>query len=196
MIHEALANLAIDIDSVEPHPKNVRQGDVGMISQSLDLNGQYRPIIIQRSSNKIIAGNHTWKAAKMLGWSQIAAQFIDVDDDRALRIMLADNKANDAASYDDAELLELLSELVASDQSLEGTLFSTDDLDDLVALLSQPTLDQVIDDVGIHDGSDGFKATIKVSVALETYEEWSKLWEAQVGTDDERIQRIINLANK
>jgi hypothetical protein len=132
----------------------------------------------------------------MLGWSQIAAQFIDVDDDRALRIMLADNKANDAASYDDAELLELLSEIVASDQSLEGTLFSTDDLDDLVALLSQPTLDQVIDDVGIHDGSDGFTATIKVSVALETYEEWAKLWEAQVGTDDERIQRIINLANK
>lgn len=196
MIHDALKDLTIDIDSVEPHPKNVRQGDVGMISASLELNGQYRPIIIQKSSNKIIAGNHTWKAAKMLGWQSIAAQFIDVDDDRALRIMLADNKANDAASYDDAELLELLSELVASDQSLEGTLFSTDDLDDLVALLNAPTLDQVIDDVGIHDGSDGFTATIKVSVALETYEEWSKLWEAQIGSDDERIQRIINLASK
>ena len=150
--------------------------------------------MIQQSTGFILAGNHTWKAAKSLGWDQIAAQIIDIDDDKAIRIMLADNKANDLASYDDAELLELLADLVRSDTGLEGTLFSNDDLDDLIALLNAPTLDQVIDDVGIHDGSDGFTAMIKVSVQLDTYEAWSKLWEAQVGTDDERVQRIINLA--
>ena len=32
MIHDALTNLVVDIDSVQPHPKNVRQGDIGMIA--------------------------------------------------------------------------------------------------------------------------------------------------------------------
>lgn len=196
MIHQSIAAFAIDIDSVEPHPKNVRQGDIGLISQSLELNGQYRPIVVQASTKQIIAGNHTWKAAKALGWSEIAASFVDVDDDRAIRIMLADNKANDAAAYDDAELLELLNDLVRADGGLEGTLFSNDDLDDLIALLSAPTLDEVIADVGIHDGSDGFSAVIKVSVSLETYAEWESLWEAQEGSDEERIKRIIDLAGR
>lgn len=196
MIHPDIQSFAIDIDSVNPHPKNVRQGDIGLICQSLELNGQYRPIVVQASTRQIIAGNHTWKAAKALGWSEIAATIVDVDDDRAIRIMLADNKANDAAAYDDAELLELLKDLIHGDGGLEGTLFSNDDLDDLTALLSAPTLDEVIADVGVHDGSDGFSATIKVSVSLETYAEWESLWEAQEGNDEERIKRIIDLAGR
>ena len=195
MIHETLESFIVPIDSVCPHPKNVRQGDVGMIATSLDRNGQYRPIVVQKSSMNIVAGNHTWKAAKSLGWKEIAAQVLDIDDDRALRIMLADNKANDLASYDDAELLDLLVELVNSDDGLEGTLFANDDVDDLVALLSMPTLDQVIDDVGIHDGDEGFVATIKLRVSIELFERWQELFDAQDGTDEQKLARIIDLAS-
>ena len=195
MIHETLESFIVPIDSVSPHPKNVRQGDVGMIATSLDRNGQYRPIVVQKSSMNIVAGNHTWKAAKSLGWKEIAAQVLDIDDDRALRIMLAYNKANDLASYDDAELLDLLVELVNSDDGLEGTLFANDDVDDLVALLSMPTLDQVIDDVGIHDGDEGFVATIKLRVSIELFERWQELFDAQDGTDEHKLARIIDLAS-
>jgi hypothetical protein len=50
---------------------NVRQGDIGAISESLKAHGQYRPIVVDKRTNRILAGNHTWKAAKSLGWTQI-----------------------------------------------------------------------------------------------------------------------------
>ena len=196
MIHESLKESIIDINSVEPHPKNARQGDVGMIATSLELNGQYRPIIIQESTGFIIAGNHTWKAAKSLGWTEIAATKLSVDEDQSFRILLADNKANDLASYDDSDLLNLLIEMNESDRGLEGTLFSNDDIDDLMALLESNDLQDVIEEHGLHDGTDGFTATIKATVSLETFEAWDRLWEEQEGSDDERINRIIALARK
>ena len=124
----------VDINSIEAHPKNVRQGDIGAISESLKAHGQYRPIVVDRRTNRILAGNHTWKAAKALGWQQISAGFIETkDDDEALRILLADNKANDLATYDDTELINLLKDLAATDEGLEGTLFDGDELDALIA---------------------------------------------------------------
>ena len=122
----------IKIDGVMPHPQNVRQGDVGAISESLKVHGQYRPIVIQKSTNYIIAGNHTWKAAKSLGWKEIAVTFIDVDDEQALRILLMDNRSNDLATYDDSGLIELLTQLANTPESLEGTGFDGDDLDQLI----------------------------------------------------------------
>jgi hypothetical protein len=128
-----LETKSVSIDDVQPHPKNVRQGDIGAISESLTAHGQYRAIVVQKSTGHILAGNHTWKAAKALNWKQIEAHMIDCDDDRAMRIMLADNRANDLASYDDAALAELLKELNATDLGLDGTMFDGDALDRLVA---------------------------------------------------------------
>jgi len=123
----------IDIGTIEPHPKNVRQGDIGAISESLKAHGQYKPIVVDRRTNQILAGNHTWRAAKSLGWSQIAVGFIETkDDDDATRILLADNRTTDLASYDDAGLAGLLKELIASDDGLEGTLFNDEDLNELL----------------------------------------------------------------
>lgn len=192
---ETILNLAtetIEIDSVEAHPKNARQGDIGAIATSLESNGQYRPIVVQASTRRILAGNHTWKAAKSLGWQKISATIIDVDDDTAIRILLADNKANDLASYDDAELVSILQDLAASSKGLEGSLFSTDDLDDLIAMLNAPPIDDVINDLGIHDGVDGFHALIKIKVELPTFEAWQEKWDALEGSDDEKIRSILD----
>lgn len=123
----------VDVNSIEAHPKNVRQGDIGAISESLKAHGQYRPIVVDRRTNQILAGNHTWRAAKSLGWSQVAVGFIETkDDNEALRILLADNKANDLATYDETELIDLLKEIADTSEGLLGTLFDGDDLDDLV----------------------------------------------------------------
>jgi ParB-like chromosome segregation protein Spo0J len=132
MIPETLAHLAIPIDSIQPHPRNVRQGDVGAISESLKLHGQYRPIVVQKSTGHILAGNHTYKAAKALKWKQIAATYVDVTDDQAVRILLMDNRANDLASYDDPALADILKQLMETEQRLEGTGFDPDDLDQVI----------------------------------------------------------------
>jgi DNA modification methylase len=123
----------IDIDSIQPHPKNVRQGDIGAISESLKAHGQYRPIVVDERTGQILAGNHTWKAAKALGWSQIQVSLIQTkDDDEALRILLADNKATDLADYDNDGLEQLLKQLAESDNGLLGSLYDGDDLDLLI----------------------------------------------------------------
>ena len=135
MIRKELADLAVPIDSIKPHPRNVRQGDIGAISGSLQQHGQYRPIVVQKSTGLILAGNHTYKAAKALGWKEVAATFVDCDDEQALRILLVDNRANDLATYDDSALSEMLKELLETDLGLDGTGFDPDDLDDLLTLL-------------------------------------------------------------
>lgn len=122
----------VPIDDLKPHPKNVRQGDIGAISESLKSHGQYRAIVAQRNTQHILAGNHTWKAAKALGWKEIAVHYLDCDDDTALRILVADNRANDLATYDDTALAELLKEIDATELGLDGTLFDGDALDQLV----------------------------------------------------------------
>jgi len=85
----------------------------------------------------VLAGNHTLIAALALGWDQLAATYVDVDDEQAARIVLVCNRASDLGRYDDADLLEILKELDATEAGLGGTGYADDDLDDLLALLSE-----------------------------------------------------------
>lgn len=148
MAQREIEHLIVDIDSVQPHEKNVRQGDIGAISESLKAHGQYRPIVVDRRTNRILAGNHTWKAAKALGWQQISAGYVETkDDDEALRILLADNRTTDLASYDDSGLAELLKQLSSTDIGLEGTLFDGDDLDALLKDLGHFELPADVDEI-------------------------------------------------
>jgi ParB-like chromosome segregation protein Spo0J len=149
-VRPEIAALAKPITDFQPHPKNVRQGDVGAIAESLKAHGQYKPIVVQKSTNLVLTGNHTLQAARQLGWAEIAAVYVDCDDDQALRILLVDNRTNDLAMYDDRALAELLTELATSNSGLEGSLFTGDDLDDLLYRLegtlgnasSAPALDE------------------------------------------------------
>lgn len=121
----------VNIADIEPYDRNGRQGDIGAISESLRTLGQFRPIVVNRRTNRILVGNHTWKAAKMLGWAQIAVAWLDVDEDTESRIVLIDNRSADLATYDDDRLLALL-----TTTDLKGTGFSGDDIDELLADVS------------------------------------------------------------
>ena len=191
-IRTEIARLAQPINNVQPHPRNVRQGDVGVICQSLEAHGQYRPIVVHKSTNNILAGNHTWQAANALGWEKIACTYVDCDDEQALRILLADNRANDLASYDDSALAELLKD-IANSTGLEGTLFEPSDLDDLLAMLEAPMLSDVIADIGEHDDDDDFSGMIKIRVSLSVYERWKDIYADLEGADDD--ERILSLLN-
>ena len=76
----------------------------------------------------MLAGNHTLKAAVKLGWTEIAATFVDVDDEAAARIVLVDNRSNDLATYDDQALADLLSDLL----SLDGSGYDDEALKDIL----------------------------------------------------------------
>jgi len=82
----------VKIDSLRPHPRNPREGDIGAIHQSINNNGFYGSILAQQSTGFILAGNHRWQAMLQAGATEIPVTWIDVDDDHALRILLADNR--------------------------------------------------------------------------------------------------------
>lgn len=104
-------SVTIDIDAVKPYPKNPRVGDIAAIQESLRINGQFRPIVVQKSTGYILGGNHTWKAAKAEKWKKISVTYLEVDDEQAKRIVLADNRTNDLASYDTEILADILKSL-------------------------------------------------------------------------------------
>jgi DNA modification methylase len=125
------------IDAIKPHPQNPRQGDLGAIHHSIETNGFYGTIIAQRSTGHILAGNHRWQAAQQAKAKTIPVTWIDVDDDHALRILLADNRTNDLATYNDNALAGLLKELQDATGTLDGTGYDGDDLDQLLADLGE-----------------------------------------------------------
>lgn len=132
------------IDSIQRHPRNARQGDVDRIVESIKANGFFTPIVVQKSTNYILVGNHRYQAAKDLGMGTVPAVFIECDDAQARRIMLADNKTSDRAKYDKDALAELLQETLG-DGGLFGTAFDAIEVDKLLqetAAGPAPTVDQ------------------------------------------------------
>lgn len=124
-------------DTLALFHRNPRRGNVDRIAESLRVNGQYRPIVVNRGTitgrpAEVLAGNHTLLAARQLGWATVAAVWVDVDDQQATRIVAADNRTADLGDYDDQLLRGLLAEL----PDLAGTGYDTDDLDALERALA------------------------------------------------------------
>ncbi len=120
------------LSALTPHPDNPRQGDVGAIVESIETNGWVGTLVAQCSTSYVLAGNHRLQAATAVGLDKVPVHWIDVDDATARRIMIADNRTSDLATYDDAALTALLVELAMKDD-LTGTAFDGDDVDQLIA---------------------------------------------------------------
>ncbi len=121
----------VDVETLALHPDNPRRGDLATIQESVESNGFYGAIVAQKSTRRILAGNHRWRAARSAGLTEVPVIWIDVDDDEARRILLVDNGANDRAGYDDAALRGLL-ERAKDRGGLRGTGYRESDLQGLI----------------------------------------------------------------
>jgi len=110
----------VEVFSIRQHPQNPRRGDDRIVSQSIENNGFYGAIIVQKSTGYILAGNTRYRAAIAEGSKTVPAFIVDCDDEVATRILLADNRTSDLAFYDDEQLFTLLKGLVES-EGLDGT---------------------------------------------------------------------------
>lgn len=126
----------VPMENLHLHPDNARKGNVGSIAASLERFGQVRPLLVQQQTNTIVAGNHTYLAAQLLGWSEIAVIRLPLSDEDARAYLLTDNRLSDLASYDDDGLLAVL-EKVQQAGGLEATGWTIDDMDDLTAALER-----------------------------------------------------------
>ena len=65
----------VPVINLKPYPNNPRKGNVDLIAESLEAYGQYKPITVNKRTGEILAGNHTYEAAKKLGWVEISIKF-------------------------------------------------------------------------------------------------------------------------
>jgi DNA modification methylase len=139
-VHGILPGVAGDVEpiaSLVPWPGNPRRHALPKIVESLRTNGQYKAITARASDRRILAGHGTVEGCLELGWTHVAVSWIECDDQAALRIVAVDNKTNDDAGYDDAELVALLAEII----DLEGSGFTADERAALLAqTLPRPSL--------------------------------------------------------
>lgn len=157
---------SVSLSDLATFHRNARRGDVKAIAASLRVNGQYRPVVANIGThtgrpNEVLAGNHTLMAARDLAedpeigtdWSKILVHWVDVDDDRANRIVLADNKTAELGDYDMTALFELVDSL---GDDLDGTGYTDEDLADLDALLQERN-DTITDPFATADAGEGKK---------------------------------------
>ena len=183
----------VNVDSIKPFKANARKGNLGAIAESLKVNGQYRPIVVDIKTREILAGNHTWQAAKILGWTNIAVTFIEVDSQTAKRIVLADNRTSDLSFYDDEALLDILE----SFDSLEGTGFNVGDLDNLDGLFKEPKDNTETERVSTEEekekktGSNSIViAHYKIDIDPEFVETWQEIIYKGAGVKSKTISYL------
>ena len=121
----------VDVTRLVRHPANPRKGDVAAIGESVRVNGWYGAVVAQLSSGRILAGNHRYLVALEQQAAQVPTIWVDCDDDEALRILLADNRTNDLAGYDEQALADVLRGL----DTLVGTGYDQAAVDELLAKL-------------------------------------------------------------
>ena len=168
MIIESLKSLAVSIDSLHGLEGNPRKGDVDAVAASLARFGQRKPIVARRDDGTIIAGNHTWQAAKKLGWQEIAVAFVGDDDVTAQAYALADNRTAELGSYDEELLLQMIQEIQKIDEALlADTGWAQKDFEQLVeklGIVDQLDVDSAFDNLLQGDRDDATQMTFIVTL--------------------------------
>lgn len=172
---------------------NPRRGDIARIAESLAVNGMYKPIVVNVGThtgrpNEVLAGNHTLMAARELGWAEVNAWVVDVDEHQAKKIVAADNRTADLGDYDNEAMIELLESL----DDLEGTGYAADDLDALRDLENgglwdnENPYDGGGSDPGNHDDDDNHKFHPKIDLRIppDMMDAWRQLLDRYTGDDD------------
>lgn len=141
----------IDPMRIGVHPKNPKDHDIGAIMQSIVANGYATPVMLleeplvlfdvplpQDKDHWSIGGAGRTEAALLLKAKQIPAVILKTDADTAEALILADNEAGRRAGYHEQKLLDALLSRITKYEgdvigALKGTLFTGEDVDDLIA---------------------------------------------------------------
>lgn len=162
----------VKISDISPDPKNARKHDtrnIEEIKRSFEAHEQYAPLIVQRSSGKILVGNGRFEAMKQLGWQEAQVCFIDCTDVEAAKIALTDNRTSELATWDSDILKDVLAQL-GPEPDIAG--WSNEELEELFAT----QIYEPIDDENIGNASTlQNKLTFGKYVLYLTDEEFSKL---------------------
>lgn len=119
---ETLSSSAVAIEQLIMRAENPRKNTdaATALAKAISEVGWGSPLLIQKSTGKIIGGHTRMKAARILGLKRLPVRVVDVDDRRAKAMALADNRLGELAGWDFALLADDLSEFGLDEAELLG----------------------------------------------------------------------------
>lgn len=122
----------VPIGLLLPWVKNPRKNDpaVASVAESIRMFGFGAPLVARRENHEVIAGHTRLKAAKVLGLKSVPVRYLDLSEDQAHKLALADNKLGEIAEWDKLGLAALLGEMGEAEAALVG--FSSDEFSKLL----------------------------------------------------------------
>lgn len=156
------------------------------IKESLKTNGQFRPVVVNQRGGRfeVLAGNHTVRAMRELGWETAQAHVLSVDEDTARRIMLADNRTSDLAGYD----MKLLANELAELDGLAGTAYDTADLEAIADMEDELPAEE-------YEGEYPYPGTATITLHLmpPLREQWD-FFASQFESPEEALEYLLDHA--
>lgn len=129
VVRRKLSELKIDPSNARVHDERNR----GSIRASLERFGQVEPIVVQKSSGRVIGGNGRVAVLREMGATEADVVELDIDDLNATALGIALNRTAELAAWDEGVLGKLLEELqTAPDFDHIVTGFTDREIDALV----------------------------------------------------------------
>jgi ParB-like chromosome segregation protein Spo0J len=132
-IEDSSAARWVPISVLKPWANNPRNNDgrpVEAVAESISRFGFASPLLARLANGEIIAGHTRLKAAKLLGLKKVPVRYLDITEEEAHLLALADNKIGELADWKNDILAGILAELDADDLAVAG--FDDDDLGSLL----------------------------------------------------------------
>lgn len=158
-ITEDLRHLAVPIGSVFPDPDNVRlhsSRNLAAIAASLHGFTQRKPVVVNRRTMTVEAGNGTLEAAKALGWDYIAVSHEDDGAVIASGYGIADNRSAELATWNYSKLGEQLRGMAEEGRDLADVGFTSEELSSLLDEMSTEAEPIDPDTIGGYDDEQDY----------------------------------------
>ncbi len=94
---DTISSMTVRLSEIEPNrdqPRKVfNEESITSLAESIKEHGMLQPILVRPfgSCYQIIAGERRWRAARMLGLSEVPVQIREMDDQQAMQIALIEN---------------------------------------------------------------------------------------------------------
>lgn len=154
------------IASLTPDPKNARRHSEAQIAQivnSIEEFSYVAPVIIQ-PSGQLIGGHATVEALKRLGREQADVRVVAGLTPAAYRkLALALNRLPENSSWDDAILRDVMAEIKADGEDLDGIGFSPNEIDKLL----KPADDIAVTEIETGPVEDEFWISVRGPLAQQ-----------------------------
>ena len=188
-----------DIGSIFLAPYNPRKDlttddkEYQKIKRSIKEFGYIQPIIVNKNTNIIIAGNQRYKVLKDLGYAEVDCVEVDVSEQEEKTLNLAMNKIDN--EWDMAALKDLLQELDTGELDMDLTGFDNWEIEQLMTQfhVDEEPFDEYAEDIEDIEKSDTIVVVgeYRIKVDRAVYDDWLNKLRMDVGFDKDSIEKEI-----